>query len=59
MAERLGEKVGVELTYEGEGHGAYDSGNTCVQNAVNAYLLDGRLPDPGTVCEAEPLPEGK
>ncbi|MCM1943020.1 alpha/beta hydrolase [Streptomyces sp. G3] len=59
MAERLGEKVGVELTYEGEGHGAYDSGNTCVQNAVNAYLLDGSLPDPGTVCEAEPLPEGK
>ncbi|MFD8177701.1 alpha/beta hydrolase [Streptomyces sp. NPDC059709] len=59
MAERLGEKVGVELTYEGEGHGAYDSGNTCVQKAVNAYLLDGRLPDPGTVCEAEPLPEGK
>ncbi|MGM9345404.1 alpha/beta hydrolase [Streptomyces salinarius] len=59
MAERLGEKVGVELTYEGEGHGAYDSGNTCVQNAVNAYLLDGRLPDPGTVCEAEPLPQGK
>ncbi|MGW2129914.1 alpha/beta hydrolase [Streptomyces coelicoflavus] len=59
MAERLGAKVGVELTYEGEGHGAYDSGNTCVRNAVDAYLLDGRLPAPGTVCEAEPLPEGK
>ncbi|MFK4798435.1 alpha/beta hydrolase [Streptomyces sp. MPA0124] len=59
MAERLGEKVGVELTYEGEGHGAYDSGNTCVQDTVNAYLLNGRLPAPGTVCEAEPLPEGK
>ncbi|MFE2461564.1 alpha/beta hydrolase [Streptomyces sp. NPDC059402] len=59
MAERLGEKVGVELTYEGEGHGAYDSGNSCVQDAVNAYLLNGGLPAPGTVCEAEPLPEGK
>ncbi|MFA3876678.1 alpha/beta hydrolase [Streptomyces sp. MMCC 100] len=59
MAERLGKKVGVELTYEGEGHGAYDSGNTCVQNAVNAYLLNGNLPNPGTVCKAEPLPEGK
>ncbi|GAA2598793.1 MULTISPECIES: alpha/beta hydrolase [Streptomyces] len=59
MAERLGEKVGVELTYRGEGHGAYDSGNTCVQDAVDAYLLTGRLPGPGTVCEAEPLPEGK
>ncbi|MEU0451220.1 alpha/beta hydrolase [Streptomyces tendae] len=59
MAQRLGEKVGVELTYEGEGHGAYDSGNTCVQDTVNAYLLNGTLPKPGTVCEAEPLPEGK
>ncbi|MET7322056.1 alpha/beta hydrolase [Streptomyces sp. NPDC005549] len=59
MAERLGEKVGVELTYEGEGHGAYDSGNTCVQDTVDAYLLNGTLPEPGTVCEAEPLPEGK
>ncbi|PPS80306.1 alpha/beta hydrolase [Streptomyces sp. MH60] len=59
MAERLGEKVGVELTYEGEGHGAYDSGNTCVQDTVVAYLLNGTLPKPGTVCEAEPLPEGK
>ncbi|MGW7565665.1 alpha/beta hydrolase [Streptomyces tendae] len=59
MAQRLGEKVGVELTYEGEGHGAYDSGNTCVQDTVDAYLLNGTLPKPGTVCEAEPLPEGK
>ncbi|MFJ3023928.1 alpha/beta hydrolase [Streptomyces tendae] len=59
MAQRLGEKVGVELTYEGEGHGAYDSGNTCVQDTVSAYLLNGTLPKPGTVCEAEPLPEGK
>ncbi|WP_159328876.1 alpha/beta hydrolase [Streptomyces tendae] len=59
MAQRLGQKVGVELTYEGEGHGAYDSGNACVQDTVNAYLLNGTLPKPGTVCEAEPLPEGK
>ncbi|WP_432185716.1 alpha/beta hydrolase [Streptomyces tendae] len=59
MAQRLGEKVGVELTYEGEGHGAYDSGNACVQDTVDAYLLNGTLPKPGTVCEAEPLPEGK
>ncbi|WP_031047739.1 alpha/beta hydrolase [Streptomyces sp. NRRL F-5650] len=59
MAERLGGKVGVELTYQGEGHGAYDSGNTCVRNAVNTYLLTGGLPAPGTVCEATPLPEGK
>ncbi|MGA5289185.1 alpha/beta hydrolase [Streptomyces pseudogriseolus] len=58
MAERLGKGVGVELTYEGEGHGAYNSGNTCVREAVNAYLLDGTVPAPGTVCEREPL-QGK
>jgi pimeloyl-ACP methyl ester carboxylesterase len=59
MAEQLGKGVGFELTYKGEGHGAYDSGNACVQSAVNAYLLDGKLPKSGAVCEAEPLPEGK
>ncbi|MET9423277.1 alpha/beta hydrolase [Streptomyces sp. NPDC006540] len=59
MAEQLGNGVGFELTYKGEGHGAYDSGNACVQSAVNAYLLDGKLPKSGAVCEAEPLPEGK
>lgn len=58
MAERLGKGVGMELTYEGEGHGAYDSGNTCVRKAVNAYLLDGTVPAAGTVCEREPL-QGK
>jgi hypothetical protein len=59
MAKALGPGVGIQLTYEGEGHGAYNSGNACVQNAVNAYLLNGKLPKPGSVCEAEPLPEGK
>ncbi|RSS42577.1 alpha/beta hydrolase [Streptomyces sp. WAC07061] len=52
MAERLGKGVGVELTYKGEGHGAYNSGDKCVQGAVNAYLLDGKVPGAGTVCTA-------
>ncbi|MEU5367308.1 alpha/beta hydrolase [Streptomyces sp. NPDC005925] len=50
MAQALGKGVGVELTYKGQGHGAYDSKNTCVQGAVNAYLLDGKVPKAGTVC---------
>ncbi|WP_330240640.1 alpha/beta hydrolase [Streptomyces sp. NBC_00525] len=50
MAEELGEGVGVELTYKGEGHGAYNSGDACVQKAVGGYLLDGRVPADGTVC---------
>ncbi|MEU3723181.1 alpha/beta hydrolase [Streptomyces sp. NPDC031705] len=52
MAERLGKGVGVELTYKGQGHGAYNGGDTCVQGAVNAYLLDGKVPRAGTVCPA-------
>ncbi|MGW0607412.1 alpha/beta hydrolase [Streptomyces sp. NPDC002640] len=50
MVEALGPGVGVELTYRGEGHGAYDSGDRCVQDAVNGYLLDGKVPRSGTVC---------
>ncbi|MFC8571536.1 alpha/beta hydrolase [Streptomyces sp. NPDC057245] len=50
MAEALGKGVGVELTYKGEGHGAYDSKNKCVRGAVDAYLLDGKVPAAGTVC---------
>lgn len=50
MVERLGKGVGVELTYKGEGHGAYNSGDACVQKAVNGYLLDGKVPGSGAVC---------
>ncbi|MFH8291077.1 alpha/beta hydrolase [Streptomyces sp. NPDC018059] len=50
MARALGEGVGVELTYKGQGHGAYDSKNTCVRDAVDGYLLDGKVPKSGTVC---------
>ncbi|MGW6058879.1 alpha/beta hydrolase [Streptomyces sp. NPDC055189] len=50
MADALGKGVGVELTYKGQGHGAYDSKNKCVRNAVNDYLLDGTVPKEGTVC---------
>ncbi|MEU3250985.1 alpha/beta fold hydrolase [Streptomyces sp. NPDC006997] len=50
MVDALGEGVGVELTYRGQGHGAYDSGNKCVRGAVDGYLLDGKVPAAGTVC---------
>ncbi|MEU6478312.1 alpha/beta hydrolase [Streptomyces sp. NPDC047017] len=50
MVDALGKGVAVELTYKGQGHGAYDSKDKCVQNAVNGYLLDGRVPAAGTVC---------
>ncbi|MFJ4869359.1 alpha/beta hydrolase [Streptomyces sp. NPDC088757] len=51
MVNALGKGVGVELTYEGEGHGAYNGGSACVKKAVDAYLLDGKVPKSGTVCK--------
>ncbi|MCB5169344.1 alpha/beta hydrolase [Streptomyces bambusae] len=50
MVQKLGPGVGVELTYEGEGHGAYNSGDPCVQKAVDAYLLQGTVPPARQVC---------
>ncbi|MFG2636226.1 alpha/beta hydrolase [Streptomyces sp. NPDC048362] len=50
MVDALGKGVAVELTYKGQGHGAYDSKNKCVQSAVNGYLLNGKIPKAGTVC---------
>ncbi|MGQ5224178.1 alpha/beta hydrolase [Streptomyces sp. yara] len=50
MADELGEGVGVVLTWKGEGHGAYGSGSDCVDSTVNAYLLDGTVPQDGRVC---------
>ncbi|MFE4719210.1 alpha/beta hydrolase, partial [Streptomyces sp. NPDC056728] len=51
MVDALGKGVGVELTYEGQGHGSYDSGNKCVRGAVDGYLLNGTVPKAGTVCK--------
>jgi len=50
MARALGDGVGVEMTYKGQGHGAYESDNKCVRDTVNGYLLDGKVPPAGTVC---------
>lgn len=49
MIEELGPGVGVELVWKGQGHGAYGS-SRCVDDKVNGYLLDGRVPANGTVC---------
>ena len=39
------------LTYDGDGHTAYHRGSTCIDAAVDAYLIHGTLPAPGTVCK--------
>jgi hypothetical protein len=50
MADGLGAGVGVELTWHGEGHGAYGSGSGCEDGTVDDYLLDGTVPKDGKVC---------
>jgi pimeloyl-ACP methyl ester carboxylesterase len=42
---------GTLLTYNGDGHTAYARGDQCIDGAVNTYLLTGRTPAKGTVCQ--------
>jgi pimeloyl-ACP methyl ester carboxylesterase len=48
LAEQL--ESGALLTYEGDGHTAYVRGSACVDAAVDAYLVEGTLPDSGARC---------
>jgi pimeloyl-ACP methyl ester carboxylesterase len=41
---------GVLLTYEGEGHTAYSRSVPCIDDAVEAYLIDGKAPEDGKRC---------
>ncbi len=51
LADQL--SSGVLLTREGDGHTAYSSGNQCIVDAVNTYLLEGTPPEDGTTCPEE------
>lgn len=39
------------LTWDGDGHVAYQRGSACVDQAVDAYLTQDRIPPAGTVCD--------
>jgi pimeloyl-ACP methyl ester carboxylesterase len=41
---------GVLLTYVGDGHTAYARGSSCIDSAVENYLVRGRAPRDGTRC---------
>jgi pimeloyl-ACP methyl ester carboxylesterase len=41
---------GVLLTYDGTPHTAYRKGNACVDSAVDAFLVDGVVPEDGLRC---------
>jgi pimeloyl-ACP methyl ester carboxylesterase len=49
LAEVLGS--GVVLTFEGEGHTVYPQ-QGCINEAVNAYLVELTVPADGTTCSA-------
>ncbi len=48
LAEQL--ESGVLLSRDGDGHTAYNSSNECIDVAVEAYLVEGTVPDDGTEC---------
>lgn len=48
LADQL--SSGVLVTYEGEGHTAYNGQSDCVDQAVDAYFLEGTVPQDGLRC---------
>jgi pimeloyl-ACP methyl ester carboxylesterase len=42
---------GILLSLDGDGHTAYLQGNSCIQSAVDAYLLNLQPPTKGTLCK--------
>ncbi len=48
LADQL--ESGVLVTYEGEGHTAYNKSNACVNEAVESYLIDGTVPSADPKC---------
>lgn len=41
---------GVLITRDGDGHTGYRAGNSCVDDAVEAYLVSDDVPDRGVFC---------
>ncbi len=41
---------GVLLSRNGDGHTAYDSGNSCIDDAIDSFLADGTVPANHTMC---------
>jgi pimeloyl-ACP methyl ester carboxylesterase len=41
---------GVLVTRDGDGHTGYNSGNECVDEAIESYLIEGVVPRDGLTC---------
>jgi pimeloyl-ACP methyl ester carboxylesterase len=50
LAKQL--EKGHLLTFNGSGHTAYTRGSKCIDDAVDAYLLQGTVPADGITCDA-------
>ena len=48
LADQL--ESGVLITREGDGHTGYHMGNSCVDEAIDAYLIEGEVPEDGLEC---------
>ena len=48
LADQL--SSGVLISYEGEGHTIYAQGVSCVDDTVDAYFIDGTVPDADPNC---------
>jgi len=49
LAEQL--SSGILLTRVGEGHLGFNKGNACIDDAVEAYFVEGTAPDGDITCE--------
>ena len=56
LALRSQLQSGVLLTYEGDGHTAFASGNRCVNEVATRYLVGLQTPPDGAICGTEPGP---
>lgn len=48
MANSL--ESGVLIERDGDGHGAYNAGNECVDEAIEGYLINDEVPEDGLKC---------
>ena len=48
LADQL--SSGVLMTFEGEGHTAYNGQSACIDEAVDAFFVDGTVPEDGLTC---------
>lgn len=51
-SERLADQLenGVLVSFDGDGHTAYTRSNACVDTAIDAFYLDGTVPEDGLRC---------